>query len=391
MITGLLVHDSRMFLDEAGNYYKISTDNEHYKRYFLMADSVRVCMRTKYITAEEAEKMHHIHLSNFEIVSCPSITELKTYAKNRKKTVEILENEVKNSDFVVLKMPGFFCDIAYKYIKKYHKPFLAELGGCPWDALWNHGIRGKILAPYQYWKTKNILSHTDYALYVTNKFLQKRYPARGIQVNCSNVVIDTPEQIVLDLRLTHIDNNNGDLIIGTTAGVDIKYKGQQYIIEAIGRLKQRGIKHFRYQLVGSGDPSYLKSVAQKFNVCDQIDFLGVMPKTKVLEWLETIDIYAQPSRQEGLPRALIEAMSRGVPAIGAKTAGIPELLESEYIFSNSKHNIEEICDILLKMNKNVRKTQAIRNFHEAKHYEKEIINARRNDFYMKFLKENNYG
>lgn len=387
---GLLIHDSRMFVDDDGNYYKISTDNEHYRRYFLMADQIRVCMRTKQATKQDIQKMHRITLTNFEVVDCPTVMGINAFLKNRKKADQIIKDEVKRADFVVLKMPGLFCDIAYKYIKKYNKPFLTEMGGCPWDALWNHGVKGKILAPYQYLKTRQIQSHSDFALYVTNSFLQKRYPAKGIQVNCSNVVIDTPSEDVLERRIQRIEKNTKELIIGTTAGVDIKYKGQQYVIEAMGRLKEKGVHCFKYQLVGSGDTTYLRTIAEKCGVSDKIEFLGVLPKNKVLEWLETIDIYAQPSRQEGLPRALIEAMSRAVPSIGARTAGIPELLEEEYIFSNSSRNIDEICDILEKLNKEARIQQAQRNFEEAKQYDRKMIDARRNDFYMQFMRENGW-
>ena len=51
----------------------------------------------------------------------------------------------------------------------------------------------------------------------------------------------------------------------------------------------------------------------------------------MFELLDECDIYLQPSLQEGLPRSVIEAMSRGCACIGAATAGIPELLESEYV------------------------------------------------------------
>lgn len=388
-MNGLIVHDSRMFVDKDGNYYKLSTDNKHYMRYFLMADSVRVCMRTKELPLEECKKIPQITLDNFTVVSCPSIMGIKDLLINKAKADKIIEEEVRNADFVVLKVPGLFCNIAYKYIKKYNKPFMTEMGGCPWDALWNHGIKGKILAPYQFLKTRQIMAHSDYSLYVTNSFLQNRYPSRGIQVNCSNVVIHTPEESVLSKRLEKIEKNDTKIVMGTTAAVNVRYKGQQYVIEAIGKLRERGIDNVYYQLVGGGDNSYLKSIAEKYGVSDRVEFFGAMPKDKVLEWLETIDIYAQPSRQEGLPRALIEAMSRGVPAIGAKTAGIPELLEDKFIFSNTKNNIEEICDILVSMNKDVKKEQAIRNFNEAKQYDEEIINNRRNEFYKKFLQEIN--
>ncbi len=107
----------------------------------------------------------------------------------------------------------------------------------------------------------------------------------------------------------------------------------------------------------------------------------------VFNWLETIDIYTQPSRQEGLPRALIEAMSRGLPAFGARTAGIPELLEKEFIFSNTKYNIDEICSILVGFSKEKMLSQSIYNFNEAKKVQKRVLLIIEGRFFLRNLKK----
>src|SRR5690625_3888191 len=121
---------------------------------------------------------------------------------------------------------------------------------------------------------------------------------------------------------------------------------------------------------------------------EQVKFLGPMLHKDVFDWLETIDIYVQPSRQEGLPRALIEAMSRAIPAFGANTAGIPELLEDDFIFSNTRNNINEICSILLSYNKRMMLYQAKRNYKESKRYDKSIIESTRNSFFNEFVSQN---
>ncbi|MNC60551.1 GDP-mannose-dependent alpha-(1-6)-phosphatidylinositol monomannoside mannosyltransferase [compost metagenome] len=137
-------------------------------------------------------------------------------------------------------------------------------------------------------------------------------------------------------------------------------------------------------MAGGGDMSYLKKVANKFNVTEKVKFLGPLTHEQVFEYLNTIDIYAQPSRQEGLPRALIEAMSKGVPSIGSTTAGIPELLEKEFIFNNG--NIKEICEILKKMKKETMAAQAEMNYVKSKEFSKDILNERRTKFYNEFSK-----
>ena len=297
-------------------------------------------------------------------------------------------SEIKKSRYIILRMPSFYGLKAIYLAQRYKKPYLVEMVACPWDALWNHSIKGKLVAPFMTLMTKYVVKKAKFVIYVTNEFLQRRYPTKGNTVNCSNVVLNEFNSDVLDKRVLRIKSfgDGGKIVLGTTAGsVDVRYKGQQYIIRALGELKKLGCVNFEYQLVGGGDQSFLKGEAVKNNVQDMVKFLGVLPHKEIFNWLDTIDIYVQPSRQEGLPRALIEAMSRGLPAFGARTAGIPELLEPPYIFSNTRKNIKEICSILrCFMSKETMIQQANRNYFEAKKYDKHIIEERRRLFLESF-------
>lgn len=383
---GLICHDSKIYVDDQGKYYKLSMGGSHYERYLQIADKIKLVIRT--IPVEEClkEQLNIVNVPNLTVISCPTVMSVKGILLNRRKTKKIIEAQVKSVDFVVIKAPGFFGNIASEYAKKYNKPYLVEIGGCAWDALWNHSLSGKLIALYQFYKTKQLLKSATHVLYVTNEFLQKRYPTDGKSVNCSNVMLTEFEDIILDRRIEKIQKNDNKVLIGTIAAVDVKYKGQQYIIEALGKLKKQGINNYEYQLVGGGDQNYLKSVARKFGVEEEVNFIGPLTHSKVFEWLDTIDIYVQPSRTEGLPRALIEAMSRALPAFGAKSGGIPELLEQEFIFSNTSKNIDEICTILKGFNWSKMEMQARRNYYESKKYDKDKIETRRKAFYDDFEK-----
>ena len=113
-------------------------------------------------------------------------------------------------------------------------------------------------------------------------------------------------------------------------------------------------------------------------------FCGSIPHKDVFNWLDEIDIYVQPSKVEGLPRAVIEAMSRGCCCIGTDVGGIPELIPEQFL-CNSKKLPSEISKMLKEINKNELIHSAERNIKEAKKYEKNELDRVRYEFYCKGL------
>lgn len=290
-----------------------------------------------------------------------------------------IKEEVKQSEGIIVRLPSFIGIVSLRYIRKFNKPYLIEMVGCPWDALWNHSIPGKFVAPIMYLLCKKEIKQASYVVYVTNEFLQSRYPTKGKSISCSNVMLPKNDEEILQNRINKIRNTNSSkkIIIGTCATVGSKYKGQQNIIRALNTLKNKGYE-LEYQLVGGGDSSYLKDIAKKYNTYENVKFIGTLTHDKVFEWLDTIDIYIQPSLTEGLPRALVEALSRGCPAIGSDAGGIPELLGKENIYP--KKSYKGFVDIFENVNINREKLAKI-NFEKAKEYEKNKLENKRTEFF----------
>jgi glycosyltransferase involved in cell wall biosynthesis len=139
------------------------------------------------------------------------------------------------------------------------------------------------------------------------------------------------------------------------------------------------------QILGQGSPESWISRLQNYNLIDQIKFCGTLPGGKpVMDWLDKIDLYIQPSFHEGLPRAVIEAMSRGCPALASNTGGIPELLPSSCI--HEKGNWKRLATQVLNLVENLdeQKKLAHLNFKTAQNYTKTVLTPRREEFWKKF-------
>lgn len=353
-----------------GKYYTPSWFNDKVlKRYTNVFDNMTAVLRVI---------RNETNISKYSEITNPSVA----IKDNKEIGYKGLRDEIKKADCIIIRLPSVIGNQAVRLAKKYNKTFVVELVGCPWDTYWNHSWKGKIVALYMYLSTKNALANSAYAIYVTEQFLQKRYPCRGNTISCSNVALPCFDDENLSKRIEKIKNTKFEknIVLGTTGAVNVKYKGQQYVIEAISKLNKQGFS-FEYQIVGGGDNRYLKSVAQKYGVQDKVKFLGSLPHEEVFKWLDTIDIYVQPSKTEGLPRALIESMSRACPAVVSSAGGNSELIDKEFIFTNG--SVEGLCKILNKINSYNLLQQAKRNYQFSKKFQTEILDERRTDFLFK--------
>jgi glycosyltransferase involved in cell wall biosynthesis len=377
---GLFVHDHRFPRINNEYYYSYGFDEEFFKRYLSIFDKLTIIGRDSELQLTLRDKVEKIS-NEVTFLTFRDLKQLR-----HKETRTNINEKIEISDFVIIRLPSIFGLYAAWRARIKNKPYLIEVVGCPWDAIANKGLTKILPALFITYLSKKAIHSAEYVVYVTEEFLERRYPTVGKYIACSNVTLNSVDENVLEERLKRIEkiDVNDKVIIGTCATVDVIYKGQHDVIEALARLKKEGYE-IEYQLVGGGNQSYLKSIAEKFGVIDQVKFIGPLKHEDVLEWLEQIDIYVHPSKQEGLSRAIIEAMSKGCPVFGADAGGIHELIDDMYIFK--KGNIQEICNIFKSLSPRTMKEQATKNHNNSKKYIKQVLYKRREDFFKEFKNE----
>lgn len=97
------------------------------------------------------------------------------------------------------------------------------------------------------------------------------------------------------------------------------------LIDILAGLRQRG---FRLRVIGDGPlrPAMAER-ATALGVADQVEFCGALPRRAALETVRDAAVLVLPSRWEGLPLALLEAMAIGVPVVASAVPGNQTLIE----------------------------------------------------------------
>jgi len=105
-------------------------------------------------------------------------------------------------------------------------------------------------------------------------------------------------------------------------------KGHRILLDAIRILRERDIL-IHVTLIGAGpDLEALQRVAQRTGLGEVVTFTGALSHERTLAQLRRADIFALASFAEGIPVALMEAMSLSVPCVSTSIAGIPELIRT---------------------------------------------------------------
>ncbi|MCU1310420.1 MAG: glycosyl transferase group 1 [Candidatus Angelobacter sp.] len=128
--------------------------------------------------------------------------------------------------------------------------------------------------------------------------------------------VDIPEDLTR--------HSSPEITIGT-AGRLIPIKGINYLLRAMSLLKP-DFPHLRLEIAGVGpESSNLKDEVASLGLEANVTFLGWIsdPLSKLSQWTAFI----QPSVEEGLPIAVLEAMATGLPVVASAVGGLPEIVD----------------------------------------------------------------
>jgi glycosyltransferase involved in cell wall biosynthesis len=289
---------------------------------------------------------------------------------------------VEPGDAVIMRVGSQIASRIEPLLRRRRQPFGVEVVGDPYDVFAPGVIRHPLRPFLRWWFSSRLRGQCAAACgsaYVTEKTLQRRYPCPAYSVGVSDVEI-SPEALVSAPRPARAGARAFTLV--TVASLAQLYKAPDVLIDAVAACVGEGLD-LRLVLVGDGRyRPELETRAAASGVSEQVRFLGQLTAGgAVRAELDGADLFVLPSRTEGLPRALIEAMARALPCIGSQVGGFPELLPAEDLVppGDTAALARKIREIVSDPERMAR--MSARNLARAGDFREEVLHARRIAFY----------
>jgi glycosyltransferase involved in cell wall biosynthesis len=379
----VLVCFEHHFIQCGGQYYSRQLSPAFMQRYREVWDRVLVLARLSR-QSEPPAGVAPLHCDDLHFIALPDYLGLREFLKCRGEIRTITRSALEQAESVILRAPGVISTVAWSMIRNGPRPYGMEVIGDPLEGFAKGAVRHP-LRPLIRWKLardlRNQCHGASATAYVTKRTLQNQYPpAPGrFTTSYSDVELDAQSLLPEAREFVSAPALPRMVMVGTFSQM---YKGHDIILQALALLKARNVP---FEIAFAGDGKHrveMENLATTLGIAEHTKFLGELNAgADVQRQLDLADLFVMPSRTEGLPRALIEAMARGLPCIASAVGGIPELLAPDDLVPPSQP--VQLAEKLIAVLQNPRRMQSMsaRNLETAAGYVNTVSAARRLEFY----------
>ncbi|GAB7524621.1 glycosyltransferase [Paraburkholderia sp. 2C] len=251
---------------------------------------------------------------------------------------------VAQADVLLIRFPGNIALLAMLICWWRGKRFSTEIVADPADyfsdAASRHPLR-RIARAVHCWATRYAATHAQTVRYVTAYTLQLEYPAHDIRRVFGFSDVYLPDSM-FDQAVGPANDPHHSFGIVNVAMMHNESKGHTVLIHAIARLRARGL-NVHATLIGDGSlrEKFVRE-AKQAGIDGAVHFAGSMGGDEVRAAVARHALFVLPSFQEGMPRAMLEAMALGVPVIATQVGGIAEVLEVNELVKPG--DVAGLCD-----------------------------------------------
>lgn len=370
---------------------KLWTDNAFpyafWTRYLDVFSQVNIIARVTEVADKQAD-WKRVDGPGVSFVSLPSYIGPLEFVQSLPKLIGVLRKRKPVERKVIYRVPGILATFYNYFARVAGQKYAVEVVGDPAD-VFAVGASKNILRPFFKWlfvKMLNVQCKGAVSLsYVTEYSLQKRYPPSpsAFHTHYSSIQL---EQSDLCRRLAY--SLSHPLKIVCIGNLTQPYKGCDFMLNTLAQLKRQQLECQVTWIGGGYLQRDMQQLAKQLGVNEDIQFLGnLADRQQIRDQLDQADVFILTSRQEGLPRVLIEAMARSLICIATNVGGVPELLSSEWIIQ--RDNIQQLVDAIAKI-KNLSEIDRLdiakQHYNKALEYQESALAKRRQAMYQ-HLKE----
>lgn len=381
----VLINTSTRFLLTPDGRYWAPSENLSYRywtRFLDVFDEVRVLARVVPVAAAlPGAKL--VSGCNVTVEPLPNYCGIPQYVSSYRALRRIARTCVLKAEAIFLLQPCIIGDLICKLLPS-DRPFGLGVCGDPYEvfapASTNHPLRWVLRWHF----SRQLRRECELACacsYVTRDALQARYPPRAGAFSTHYSSIDLTPDAIADAPLESV-RLSGQFHLLNVGSFDAWYKGPDTLLHALTVCCNAGLD-LRLTFIGEGrHRPEVEKLAETLGVSSRVRFLGQLPfSAAVRAELDTADLFVLPSRTEGLPKALIEAMARGLPCIASAVGGVPELLSKEdLVVPNDPAALaDRIMQVIADPER--RLAMSAHNLLVAREYRSDILRQRRIEFY----------
>jgi glycosyltransferase involved in cell wall biosynthesis len=379
-----------------------------WERYLKVFDGVKVVARAERKVAVD-HRYRPVIGPGVEFVEVPYYVGPWQYVKVRSRVRSVVRSALASDDAVLCRVGSRVATDLLPLLWRHDRPYGLEVVGDPYEAFAPGAIKHPLRPLFRYLSTRTLKKQCVRAVaisYVTERALQRNYPAsqNGFAVAVSDADLQLTSFSTVS-RVFTTNYSSTDLTLEDYAprpkeytspirpclvfvgSLEQMYKGQDILIRAISLLCRRAFP-VELRMIGDGrHRSELERLARSLSLNGAVKFLGELPAgIAVRSELDNATLMVLPSRTEGLPRVVVEAMARGLPCIATSVGGIPELLHPDDLVP--PNNPQALADKIQEAIRDPSRLSQMsaRNLEKAQEFRPEALEKKRTEFYT-FLRD----
>lgn len=338
--------EHRFFEREGQPYTRLSFSYEYWRRFLVSFDEVVVVARL-----QKGNELSETEEAN---VVGPGVTFFPMpYYVGPREFIKVLPRIIASSwrisgrEEKFLLRSGNISNIMWLCLSLRGKPYLREFPGSLKEGILGFtGDRSLVMravAEVSDWVARWQARRARACSYVSDA-LRRAYPAK----NSEKEFVFSSVQLVSAVSAREHQELDNPVKIGTVGRLELE-KGHRYLIEAINIAKRNSDITFILHIIGDGSQMReLRRLSAELEV-NGVFHGAIVDKERMFRIVREWNLFVLPSETEGMPRALIEAMSLKVPCVASQVGGVPEVMDPRFMVPagdalSISHRIVQLCE-----------------------------------------------